>query len=64
MDVISHADFILSLLENYSSEEMPPEWMWAFPEPMSRHLKEMSEKRKAKYSGSEESNMSRNELLD
>lgn len=49
---IQHANTILTWHENLPEEEMPPEWMWPFPDELEEHFAEVKWARKQKYNGS------------
>jgi len=49
VNAIAHADHILQLQEDLSSDEMPPEWMWPLWWEMERWLNRIVKERAAKY---------------
>jgi hypothetical protein len=49
---ISHANRILYWQENLDEDEMPPQWMFPYDEPLNAHFEKLSEARKEKYGGS------------
>lgn len=49
LSAIDHADMILSLQEDLSGKEMPPEWMWPLHWEMNRWLKKVAADRRRKY---------------
>lgn len=51
---IIHADQIVQLQEDLSSDEMPPEWMWPLYWEMDVWLDRVVKQRKAKYGGGDE----------
>ena len=51
---VSHADSILTLQENLSDKEMPPQWKWHLPWEMERHMERVVADRKAKYGGGDD----------
>lgn len=51
---VAHADSIVSLQENLSGKEMPPQWMWPLPWEMERHMDQIAADRKEKYGGSDD----------
>lgn len=46
LNVINHAHTVLQWQENLSSEEMPPEWMWAFNDDIKEWLEDVTRARK------------------
>jgi putative NADPH-quinone reductase len=48
-----HADYLLQLQQDLSSEEMPPEWMWPLPWEMEQWIDRVVRERKAKYGGND-----------
>lgn len=65
--VISHADFLLSVFENFTAEERPPEWMWPFDDLMGDELDKISKERLTKFDSKagqeDDSDLPKNELL-
>lgn len=49
MAAIDHADMILSLQEDLSSKEMPPEWMWPLSWEMNRWLARIAAERRKRF---------------
>lgn len=49
-----HADYLIQLQEDLSSDEMPPEWMWPLPWEMGQWIDRVVRERKAKYGGTDD----------
>ncbi len=56
MVALQHADHILSWYENISTEEIPPTWMWPFPDELDEWFEEVALARKQKYGGGGDDN--------
>lgn len=49
LSAIQHAEIILGWYEHLPSEEIPPNWMWAFSDELEEWFEEVSLARKSKY---------------
>lgn len=63
-NAIDHSYRVISWLENYQEEEIPPKWMWHLEWEIEPWFEEVNRARKSQYSssGDEESPMEQNEL--
>ncbi len=61
---IQHASTVLGWYEDLTGDEMPPAWMWPFPDELDLHFDGVKKARKDKYStgSDEDSDMAVNEL--
>lgn len=46
-----HATYILKTSEALMEEEMPPDWMWAFPEELETHFERIKRERDKRFGG-------------
>lgn len=61
VQAIQHAYTILNWYENVPSDEMPPAWMWPFPDETGQWFDEVKEaRRREREGGGESSNMDGN----
>lgn len=51
MQAISHAEMILGWYENLPKHEVPPEWMWPFPDELESWFERIEEERKEGRTG-------------
>lgn len=49
--MIDHALKILNWQENLTSDEMPPQWMWAHDDELNFHFDEVERRRKDRFGG-------------
>lgn len=60
---VSHADTILHWRENLLADEMPPEWMWPFPDELNKWFEQVELDREARAKGEDPGeHLERNEL--
>lgn len=60
---VAHADTVLHWRENLMSEEMPPEWMWPFPDELNKWFEQVEFDREARAKGEDPGErLERNEL--
>src|SRR5262249_757835 len=52
---VNHAYTILAWQENLISDEIPPEWMWSLDDELEEWFEQVTEKRKARFSGTSSS---------
>ena len=66
MTAVQHANVVLGWRENMSPDEVPPEWMWPYTEPLTEWFEAVECERKARYGvepdNRDEVDMTENEL--
>lgn len=51
MMAVQHAESVLGWYENLPNDEVPPVWMWPFPDELEEWFDEIKLAREQKYSG-------------